>query len=104
MDAMAKLSEEAIKADTMVDSGGLATTTMSTRVRLSRGRFTVLGGPFTEAKMVVGGYGQFEFKTREEATDAAVRFMKLHQKHWPGWEGETQVRQVFGPKDFPPRP
>ena len=38
MDAMAKLSEEAVKAGTLVDSGGLAPTAMSTRVRLSRGQ------------------------------------------------------------------
>ena len=30
--------------------------------------------------------------------------MELHKKHWPGWEGETEVRQIFGPEDFPPRP
>jgi hypothetical protein len=81
MDAMAKLSEEAAKANTMIDSGGLAPTAMSQRVRLSRGNLTVLDGPFTEAKEVVGGYAQFEFKSREEATEAAVRFMELHQRH-----------------------
>ncbi len=101
MDAMAKLSEEAAKANTMVDSGGLAPTAMSQRVRLSRGNLTVLDGPFTEAKEVVGGYAQFEFKTKEEATEAAVRFMELHQRHWPGWEGETEIRQVFEPGKRP---
>jgi hypothetical protein len=29
-----------------------------------------------------------------------VRFMELHRKHWPGWEGETEIRQIFGPEDF----
>lgn len=101
MDAMAKLSEEAAKSNTMVDSGGLAPTAMSQRVRLSQGKLTVLDGPFTEAKEVVGGYAQFEFKTKEEATEAAVRFMELHQKHWPGWEGETEIRQVFEPGTRP---
>lgn len=101
MDAMAKISEEAAKSNTMVDSGGLAPTAMSQRVRLSQGKLTVLDGPFTEAKEVVGGYAQFEFKTKEEATEAAVRFMELHQKHWPGWEGETEIRQVFEPGTRP---
>ena len=101
MDAMAKLSEEAAKAKTMIDSGGLAPTAMSQRVRLSRGNLTVLDGPFTEAKEVVGGYAQFEFNSKEEATEAAVRFMELHQKHWPGWEGETEIRQVFEPGTRP---
>ena len=34
---------------------------------------------------------------RAEAVEAAAGFMELHKKHWPGWEGETEIRQVFGP-------
>ena len=60
---------------------------------------TVTDGPFTEAKEVVGGYAQFELKSKEEAVKSAVRFMELHKKHWPGWEGETEVRQMFGPEE-----
>jgi len=29
-----------------------------------------------------------------------LRFMELHKKHWPGWEGETEIRQIFGPEEF----
>ncbi len=104
MDAIEKLSEEAVKEGTMVASGGLAPTAMSTRVRLSRGQLTTMDGPFTEAKEVVGGYAVFELKSKKEAIEGAVQFMELHQKHWPGWEGETEIRQVFGPEDFPPQP
>jgi len=32
-----------------------------------------------------------------------VRFMELHRKHWPGWEGETEVRQMFDPQDCAPK-
>jgi|SRR5882672_3875933 len=100
MDAIAKLSEEAVQAGTMLGSGGLAPTAQSTRVRVSGGKLTVIDGPFTEAKEVVGGYAQFEMKSKQEAIDGAVRFMELHRKHWPGWEGETEIRQIFGPEDF----
>jgi hypothetical protein len=100
LDAIAKLSSEAVKAGTMLSSGGLAPTAMGKRVRLSQGQIHVIDGPFAEAKEVVGGFAQFEFKSKEEAVEAAVRFMELHKKHWPGWEGETEVRQVFGPEDF----
>jgi len=103
MDALAKLSEEAVKAGTIVASGGLAPTAMSTRVRLSRGKISTIDGPFTEAKEIVGGYAVLEFKSKEEAVDGALRFMELHKKYRPGWEGETEVRQVFGPEDFPPQ-
>ena len=103
MDAMAKLGEEAVKAGTMVTSGGLAPTARSTRVRLSRGQVTAIDGPFTEAKEVVGGYAVLEFKSKEEAIESAKHFMELHKKYWPGWEGETEVRQVFGPEEFAPK-
>jgi hypothetical protein len=103
MDAMAKLGEEAVKAGTMIASGGLAPTAKSTRVRLSRGQVTAIDGPFTEAKEVVGGYAVLEFKSKEEAIESAKHFMELHKKYWPGWEGETEVRQVFGPEDFAPK-
>jgi hypothetical protein len=100
MDEMAKLGEEALKAGTMVVSGGLAPTAASTRVRLSKGQVTALDGPFTEAKEIVGGFAILEFKSKKEALEGALGFMELHKKHWPGWEGETEVRQVLGPEDF----
>ncbi len=103
MDAIAKLSEEAAKAGTMVASGGLAPTAVSTRVRLSRGQVAAIDGPFTEAKEVVGGFAILEFQSKREALESAKHFMELHKKHWPGWEGETEVRQVLGPEDFAPK-
>jgi hypothetical protein len=103
MDAIAKLSEEAAKAGTMVASGGLAPTGASTRVRVSRGQITTTDGPFTEAKEIVGGFAIFDLKSKEEAVEGALRFMELHKKHWPGWEGETEIRQMYGPEDFGPK-
>src|SRR5690349_14997609 len=102
MDAFAKLSEEASKAGTMIQGGGLGPTALGARVRLSRGQLSVIDGPFTEAKEVVGGYAVFELKSKEEAIEATVRFMELHRKYWPGFEGETEIRQLFGPEDFNP--
>jgi hypothetical protein len=103
MEAIGKLSEEAVKAGRMVNSGGLAPTAISTRVRVSGGKVTTTDGPFTEAKEVVGGFAIFELKSKKEAIEGAQRFMELHKKHWPGWEGETEIRQLFGPEDFPPK-
>jgi hypothetical protein len=102
MDAIAKLAEAETKAGTMVGSGGLAPTAQGARVRLAGGKVTVTDGPFTETNEVVGGYAQFELKSKQQAIESAVRFMELHKKHWPGWEGETEVRQMFGPEDFGP--
>lgn len=104
MDAIDKLAAEAAKAGTMLGGGGLGPTSLGARVRLSGGQVTVLDGPFTEAKEVIGGYAQFELKSKEEAVESARQFMELHKKYWPGWEGETEVRQMFGPEDFDCKP
>jgi hypothetical protein len=94
MDAISKIAEEATKAGEMIESGGLASTATGTRVRLSGGKLTVTDGPFAEAKEVFGGYAVFELKSKKEAIESAVRFMELHKQHWPGWDGETEIRQL----------
>src|SRR2546426_11127430 len=42
----------------------------------------------------VGGYAVLEDKSRDEALHAARTFMRLRQQHWPGWEGECEIRQL----------
>lgn len=98
MDAIMDGSAEAMRAGTLVETGGLAPTARGTRVRLSRGNVTVTDGPFTEAKEVVGGYAVIEATSRQDAVDAAVWLMNLHREHWPGWEGEVEVREIVGPE------
>lgn len=99
MEAIAKISEDAARAGTMVGGGGLGPTALGASVRVANGRITVTDGPFSEAKEVLGGYAEFELPSKEAAIEAAVKFMELHRLHWPGWEGETEVRQMFGPQD-----
>jgi hypothetical protein len=100
MDAIAQLGEQASKDGSMIESGGLAPSAMSTRVRLSQGKITAIDGPFAETRELVGGYAVFEFKSKEEAVESAMRFMELHRKYWPGWEGETEIRQIFTQQDY----
>jgi hypothetical protein len=100
MDAIAKLGEDASKSGTMIETGGLAPAAMSTRVRLAQGKITATDGPFAETKELVGGYAIFEFKSKQEAIDSTLHFMELHRKYWPGWEGETEIRQIFTQEDY----
>jgi len=101
MDAIANLGIEAAQAGVLVESGGLAPTAKGGRIRLTRGKLTIIDGPFTETKEVIGGYAVYDLKSKAEAMQWAQRFMDLHRVHWPGWEGEAEVRQIFGPSDFP---
>jgi hypothetical protein len=103
MDAMEKLTQDAVKNGTMVMGGGLAPTAQSNRVRLSGGKISVIDGPFTESKEVIGGFAIMELKSKEEALEVAKHFIDLHRQHWPGWEGESEVRQMFGMEDVPPK-
>jgi hypothetical protein len=100
IDAIEKLRQEAVQAGVMVETGGLAPTAMGTLVRLRGGHVTVLDGPFTETKEVVGGYAVFELESKKEAIEWTRRFMELHKEHWPSWEGETEIRQLFGPEEL----
>ena len=95
IDAMNRAAEDATRAGTLLDTGGLAPVASSTRVRLSGGRVSVVDGPYAEGKEVVGGYGVVEAASQEEAVQGAVWLMNMHREHWPGWEGQVEVRQIF---------
>lgn len=95
MDAIGQLAQDAAKAGCMmVETGGLFPTSSGARVRLAGGKVTVTDGPFSEAKEVVGGFAVFDAKSRAEIIEWTVRFMELHKTHMPGWEGETEIRQM----------
>src|SRR5260370_5853372 len=86
MDAIAKLSDEAVKAGTMIGNGGLLPTATGARVRLSGGKVTVTDGPFTGAKEVVGGYAPFELKSKEEAVQTASRLIGTSTDNSPAMD------------------
>jgi hypothetical protein len=101
MEAIEQSAVEASKNGTLVLRGGLYPAAAGFRVRLDGGKLSVTDGPYAEAKEVVGGFAIFELKSREEALEGVKHLMELHRKHWPGWVGETEVRQLFdGPPDF----
>jgi hypothetical protein len=101
-EAMANLSEGSTESGQLIAGGMLGDPALGARVRLRDGKVTVTDGPFSEAKEVIGGFAMLEYKTKEEALASTVQFMELHNKYWPGWEGETEMRQIFGPEDGAP--
>ena len=101
MEAIAKLGEQATRSGELVLTGGLLPSAMGARVRLEGGEIRVIDGPFTEAKEIVAGFAIYEVESKEKAIEATKRFMQVHQQHWPGWVGETEIRPMFGPADSP---
>ena len=89
---MGKFIEETTKSGNFVSGAGLQPTSAGTKVTLKAGKISVIDGPFTESKEIVGGYSIIDAKTHEEALGLAKRFMELHLKHWPTFEGECEMR------------
>jgi hypothetical protein len=99
MEGIEKLLEESIKKGTMVSFGGLYPTSSGARMRIANGKIITTDGPFTEAKEVIGGFSILNVASKEEALEEARRFTELHRVHWPKWEGEIEIRQMFEAED-----
>ncbi|MFI4932470.1 MAG: YciI family protein [Burkholderiales bacterium] len=95
MSDMGKLIEELTRSGQLVSTAGLRPTSEGARVRLRRGKLSVVDGPFTETKEVIGGYAVLEAKSKEEAIELTRRFLKVHGDDW---DIECEVRQLDGPE------
>ncbi len=94
MDAMGKFIESSLADGSLIQTGGLAATSGGARIRQSGGRLHLTDGPFTETKEVIGGYAILEAPSREAAVEIMRKFMQLHERHWPEWEGECELREM----------
>ena len=101
MDAIDELIQEGVKSGKIVSMGGLQHSSKGASVRITRGKLAVTDGPFTEAKEVIGGFTIMELASKEEAIDEARRFMELHRKHWPAWDGECELRLMYEDGEHP---
>jgi hypothetical protein len=85
---MGKFVEEATKAGVIVATGGISPTSEGAIVSLKGGEFTVVDGPFTEAKELVGGWALMECRDKAEAIEWTKRFLSVLG------EGESRIRPV----------
>ena len=88
---MGAFIEEATKAGVLLATGGFAPLNEAVKVKYSGGEFTVLDGPFAEAKELVGGWGLMETRDVSEAIEWTKRFLAI------AGDGESTIRQVYGP-------
>jgi hypothetical protein len=100
--AIGELGDQARKDGTLLEEGGLLPSAAGALIRLSGGRVSVIDGPFTEAKELIGGFAVYQVRTKDDAIEAARRFMQLHADHWPGVEAVCEVRQMMDAGDFEP--
>ena len=83
---MGTFVEDATKAGVIVATGGIAPTSEGAKIALKDGEFTVVDGPFAEAKELVGGWALMECRDRDEAIEWSKRFLGVLG------EGEVRVR------------
>ena len=95
MDGIDKLLEETTKAGKIVSMGGLHHTSKGASVKIRGGKIIVTDGPFSEAKEVIGGFTIMNLASKDEAIEEARKFMELHRLHWPGWDGDCEVRLMY---------
>jgi hypothetical protein len=86
---MGKFVEEATKAGVIVATGGIGPTSMGAKITLKDGEFSVVDGPFAEAKELVGGWAILECRDKDEAIEWSKRFVSVLG------EGEVRIRPVF---------
>ena len=97
MEVMGQFVQRCRKDGSLVDTGGLLPSKDGARIRVSSGKLTVTDGPFSESKEVIGGWAILQGASKAEVMRVATEFMELHRKHWPGFEGESEVRPMFDP-------
>jgi len=81
-EAIGRLSADP-SAAVVLASGALAGSAAGARVRISGGQLTLTDGA-----------------SKEEAWKGAREFMELYRKHWPGWEGEMEIRQILTQEEY----
>jgi hypothetical protein len=89
MTTMGAFIEESARAGWLLSAEGCLPSAMGARVRLAGGKVTVLDGPFTEAKEIVGGFAIIQANSKEEAITWTRRFLEV------AGDGECEIRQLY---------
>jgi hypothetical protein len=92
--AMGAYNEELTKAGVLLALDGLHPSSEGARVTFAAGRSTVIDGPFTETKELVGGYWLIQAASKEEAVEWATRCPA-------DGDAMIEVRRVYEMADFP---
>ena len=91
MARMGKLIEKGMKNGTLLSTEGCLPTALGARVRHSNNKMTVMDGPFTESKEVVGGFAILQANSKEEAIELVKEFLQV------AGDGECELRQLYEP-------
>ena len=98
LEQMGQFNEELVKAGVMLAADGLHPSSKGKRVRFtgSKGKRTVIDGPFTETKELVAGFWIWQVKSIEEA----VEWVRRCPDPMPGEESEIEIRPIIEAEEF----
>jgi hypothetical protein len=99
LEAMGRYNDELKRAGVLLDLNGLASTEDGAKVKFVGTKRTVIDGPFSEAKEVIGGYWIIQVRSKEEALEWAKRIPFGTEVH-PGQEVEVELRRITEPSDL----
>jgi hypothetical protein len=94
--AYMKYNEDMHKAGVLIASEGLQPGATGAHVSISKGKRTVIDGPFAETKELIAGFWLIEVKSKEEAIEWALRCPIV-----PGKDEVLEIRQLTGASDLP---
>ena len=93
-----RFNEELHKAGVLVASEGLNPAGRGARIEVKNGKRTVVDGPFTESKELVGGFYILDVPSLEAAIEWALR-----APTGLGFDDVFEIRQLTGEEDVPPQ-
>ena len=98
LEEMGRFNDELVKAGVLLAADGLHPSSKGKRVRFtgSKGKRTVIDGPFTETKELIAGFWIWQVKSIDEA----VEWVRRCPEPMPGEEAEIEIRPVFEDEDF----
>jgi len=95
---MGRFNEELVKAGVLLSAEGLRASSHGVRVRFGAGKSTVIDGPFTETKELIGGFWLWQVKSIGEAIEW-IRRSPLRMG-----DGDVEIRPVFEADECGGRP
>jgi hypothetical protein len=95
MTEMDRYNEELVKAGIMLAVEGLHPSSKAKRVQFSRGKTSVIDGPFAETKELIAGFWLWQVKSMDEAVQWVKRIPNPDNE-----EEYIEIRQVGELDDF----